>query len=77
MFLNNFHCILLNYTSALQHQDLSCYLLVCYLFVMQSVKAVQFLNIACLLFPSSPRYASVVLAPTIFIFLVTSIYASL
>ena len=77
MFLNNFHCILLNYTSALQYQDISCYLLVCYLFVMQSLKGVQFLNIACLLFLSSRRPASVVLAPTTFTFLVTSIYASL
>ena len=49
-FLNNYHSILLDYTSALQHQDLSYYLLLRYLFqlVIQTVNGTEFLNITFL-----------------------------
>ena len=53
MFLNNFHCILLNYTSALQHLNLLHYLFVYCLSLMQSVNGV-FLSSVCLAAASAP-----------------------
>ena len=50
MFLNNHHCILLNYTFALQYQDLWHYLLVLFILLTQLVNRAQYLNTTPLLF---------------------------
>ena len=44
MFLNNYHYIRSNFTSASQHQDLWHYLPGYYLFILQSGNGAQFVN---------------------------------
>ena len=78
MFLTNYHYILLNYTSVLQHQHLwrqSMYVL--FILLIQSVKGGQLLlNIDCLFSLSVVLNAVVVPTPTTVMDPLTSIYAS-
>ena len=74
MFLNNYHCILLNYTLALLHQYTEHHLFMyCFFLPMQLVNGTQFLNIifSLALFAACPAAAvfRIVLVP------LTSIYA--
>ena len=57
IFLNNYHCILLNYTLASQYLYLLHYLFEYYLCLMQSVNGAPFLNITPL-FLFSFRFAA-------------------
>ena len=53
MFLNNYRYFLLNYILALQHKDLSNYLLLLFISLIQSTNGAQYLNITYSLFQSA------------------------
>ena len=77
-FFNNYHCILLDHTSRLWHQDVLHFLLVCCFFSLtQVVNGAQFLNIACVSFLLVALIASVVPASTCLFNKYTSTCASL
>ena len=74
LFLNNYHLFILSYTLSLQHKHLLHYLLVYYLFVIQSVNGAECLNNSYLLFLSAVTFTPCpirVMVPLI------SMYASL
>ena len=74
LFLNNYHLFILSYNLSLQHEHLLHYLLVYYLFVIQSVNGTDCLNNSYLLFLSAVTFTPCpirVMVPLI------SIYASL
>ena len=77
MFLHNYYCILLGYTSALQYRYFALPIWVSYISFIQSVNGVQFLNVVCLfLFPVCFASSSAP-APAIFMVPFTRMYASL
>ena len=77
MFLDDFHCILINYALTSQYQDLQYYLLLNFILLTNLVKGVQFLKYTFLSFVSAAIAAASAPCPMTVIFSLTKTYASL